>query len=58
MTVNLARYKPTGEYVAIRRIDLDSCTNDMVNYIQVSTGDSRTSLTIYQRWTIHLHLVI
>uniref|UniRef100_A0A672TAY7 STE20-related kinase adapter protein alpha n=1 Tax=Sinocyclocheilus grahami TaxID=75366 RepID=A0A672TAY7_SINGR len=34
MTVNLARYKPTGEYVAIRRIDLDSCTNDMVNYLQ------------------------
>uniref|UniRef100_A0A671RNW2 STE20-related kinase adapter protein alpha n=1 Tax=Sinocyclocheilus anshuiensis TaxID=1608454 RepID=A0A671RNW2_9TELE len=34
MTVNLARYKPTGEYVAIQRIDLDSCTNDMVNYLQ------------------------
>ncbi|XP_050955654.1 STE20-related kinase adapter protein alpha isoform X1 [Labeo rohita] len=34
MTVNLARYKPTGEYLAIRRIDLDSCTNDMVNYLQ------------------------
>ncbi|KTF84644.1 hypothetical protein cypCar_00027243 [Cyprinus carpio] len=34
MTVNLARCKPTGEYVAIRRIDLDSCTNDMVNYLQ------------------------
>ncbi|TRY98989.1 hypothetical protein DNTS_001250 [Danionella cerebrum] len=34
MTVNLARYKPTGEYVAIRRIDLDSCTNDMVSYLQ------------------------
>lgn len=36
MTVNLARYRPTGEHVAIRRIDLDSCTNDMVNYLQVS----------------------
>lgn len=35
MTVNLARYKPTGRHVAIRRIDLDSCTNDMVNYLQV-----------------------
>lgn len=34
MTVNLARYKPTGGDVAIRRIDLDSCTNDMVNYLQ------------------------
>ncbi|XP_051744249.1 STE20-related kinase adapter protein alpha isoform X1 [Ctenopharyngodon idella] len=34
MTVNLARYRPTGEHVAIRRIDLDSCTNDMVNYLQ------------------------
>ncbi|XP_056609352.1 STE20-related kinase adapter protein alpha isoform X1 [Triplophysa dalaica] len=34
MTVNLARYKPTGRHVAIRRIDLDSCTNDMVNYLQ------------------------
>ncbi|XP_056309631.1 STE20-related kinase adapter protein alpha isoform X2 [Danio aesculapii] len=29
MTVNLAVYKPTGEHVAIRRIDLDSCANDM-----------------------------
>ncbi len=35
MTVNLARYKPTGEHVAIRRIDLESCTNDMVTYLQV-----------------------
>ncbi|XP_051994715.1 STE20-related kinase adapter protein alpha-like isoform X2 [Xyrauchen texanus] len=34
MTINLARYKPTGEHVAIRRIDLDSCTNDMFNYLQ------------------------
>ncbi|XP_036408253.1 STE20-related kinase adapter protein alpha isoform X1 [Megalops cyprinoides] len=34
MTVNLARYRPTGEHVAIRRIDLESCTNDMVNYLQ------------------------
>ncbi|GLD49002.1 STE20-related kinase adapter protein alpha isoform X1 [Lates japonicus] len=34
MTVNLARYRPTGEHVAIRRIDLESCTNDMVTYLQ------------------------
>lgn len=35
MTVNLARYRPTGEHIAIRRIDLESCTNDMVTYLQV-----------------------
>uniref|UniRef100_A0A8C9ST44 STE20-related kinase adapter protein alpha n=1 Tax=Scleropages formosus TaxID=113540 RepID=A0A8C9ST44_SCLFO len=34
MTVNLARYQPMGEHVAIRRIDLESCTNDMVNYLE------------------------
>ncbi|KAM4598547.1 STE20-related kinase adapter protein alpha isoform 1-T1 [Polymixia lowei] len=34
MTVNLARYRPTGEHVAIRRIDLEPCTNDMVTYLQ------------------------
>ncbi|XP_034450062.1 STE20-related kinase adapter protein alpha isoform X1 [Hippoglossus hippoglossus] len=34
MTVNLARYRPTGEHVAIRRIDLEPCTNDMVIYLQ------------------------
>ncbi|KAM3863620.1 STE20-related kinase adapter protein alpha [Diretmus argenteus] len=34
MTVNLARYRPTGEHVAIRRINLESCTNDMVTYLQ------------------------
>nr|XP_040046605.1 STE20-related kinase adapter protein alpha isoform X2 [Gasterosteus aculeatus aculeatus]XP_040046606.1 STE20-related kinase adapter protein alpha isoform X2 [Gasterosteus aculeatus aculeatus] len=34
MTVNLARYRPTGEHVAIRRINLESCTNDMVIYLQ------------------------
>ncbi|KAJ8284328.1 hypothetical protein COCON_G00031780 [Conger conger] len=34
MTVNLARYRPTGEHAAVRRIDLESCTNDMVNYLQ------------------------
>uniref|UniRef100_A0A3B4A4N1 STE20-related kinase adapter protein alpha n=1 Tax=Periophthalmus magnuspinnatus TaxID=409849 RepID=A0A3B4A4N1_9GOBI len=34
MTVNLAQYRPTGEHVAIRRIDLESCTNDMVTYLQ------------------------
>lgn len=35
MTVNRAQYRPTGEHVAIRRIDLESCTNDMVAYLQV-----------------------
>uniref|UniRef100_A0A8C5BNA8 STE20-related kinase adapter protein alpha n=1 Tax=Gadus morhua TaxID=8049 RepID=A0A8C5BNA8_GADMO len=34
MTVNLARYKPTGEHVAIRRIALESCTNEMVAFLQ------------------------
>ncbi|XP_066554553.1 STE20-related kinase adapter protein alpha isoform X2 [Amia ocellicauda] len=34
MTVNLGRYRPTGDHVAIRRINLESCTNDMVNYLQ------------------------
>ncbi|TNM97038.1 hypothetical protein fugu_015194 [Takifugu bimaculatus] len=34
MTVNLARYRPSGEHVAIRRIDLEFCTNDMVNFLQ------------------------
>ncbi|XP_067334127.1 STE20-related kinase adapter protein alpha isoform X1 [Channa argus] len=34
MIVNLARYRPTGDHVTIRRIDLESCTNDMVAYLQ------------------------
>lgn len=34
LTVNLARYRPTGEHVTIRRIDLESCTNDMVTFLQ------------------------
>uniref|UniRef100_A0A3Q3EJ27 STE20-related kinase adapter protein alpha n=1 Tax=Labrus bergylta TaxID=56723 RepID=A0A3Q3EJ27_9LABR len=34
LAVNLARYRPTGEHVAIRRIDMESCTNDMVTYLQ------------------------
>ncbi|XP_074080560.1 STE20-related kinase adapter protein alpha isoform X5 [Macrotis lagotis] len=34
MTVNLARYKPTGEHVTIRRINLEACTNEMVTYLQ------------------------
>ncbi|XP_028674193.1 STE20-related kinase adapter protein alpha isoform X1 [Erpetoichthys calabaricus] len=34
MTVNLGRYRPTGDYVAIRRINLESCTNEMVNFLQ------------------------
>uniref|UniRef100_A0A8D0S2J4 STE20-related kinase adapter protein alpha n=1 Tax=Sus scrofa TaxID=9823 RepID=A0A8D0S2J4_PIG len=29
MTVNLARYKPTGEYVTVRRINLEACSNEM-----------------------------
>lgn len=36
MAVNLARYRPSGEHVAVRRIDLESCTNDMVAYLQVA----------------------
>lgn len=35
MTVNLARYKPTGEYVTVRRIDLEACSNEMVTFLQV-----------------------
>ncbi|XP_007641773.1 STE20-related kinase adapter protein alpha isoform X1 [Cricetulus griseus] len=34
MTVNLARYKPTGEYVTIRRINLEACSNEMVTFLQ------------------------
>ncbi|XP_024289536.2 STE20-related kinase adapter protein alpha isoform X3 [Oncorhynchus tshawytscha] len=41
MTVNLARYRPTGEHVAIRRIDLESCTNEMVNYLQAELHVSK-----------------
>lgn len=36
MTVNLAHYRPSGEHVAVRRIDLESCTNEMVAYLQVA----------------------
>lgn len=35
MTVNLARYKPMGEYVTVRRINLEACSNEMVMYLQV-----------------------
>lgn len=47
LTVNLARYRPTGEHVAIRRIDLESCTNDMVTYLQVciSTQSHQSAMT-------------
>lgn len=38
MTVNLARYKPTGEYVTVRRINLEACSNEMVMFLQVSMG--------------------
>ncbi|XP_023508005.1 STE20-related kinase adapter protein alpha isoform X5 [Equus przewalskii] len=34
MTVNLARYKPMGEYVTVRRINLEACSNEMVMYLQ------------------------
>ncbi|XP_058417327.1 STE20-related kinase adapter protein alpha isoform X4 [Diceros bicornis minor] len=34
MTVNLARYKPTGEYVTVRRINLEACSNEMVMFLQ------------------------
>uniref|UniRef100_A0A8C0ZQF7 STE20-related kinase adapter protein alpha n=1 Tax=Castor canadensis TaxID=51338 RepID=A0A8C0ZQF7_CASCN len=34
MIVNLARYKPTGEYVTVRRINLEACSNEMVTFLQ------------------------
>ncbi|NXQ33469.1 STRAA protein, partial [Alaudala cheleensis] len=34
MVVNLARYKPTGEYVTVRRVNLEACTNEMVTFLQ------------------------
>ncbi|XP_028931301.1 STE20-related kinase adapter protein alpha isoform X3 [Ornithorhynchus anatinus] len=34
MTVNLARYKPSGEYVTVRRVNLEACTNEMVTFLQ------------------------
>nr|KAF6417351.1 STE20 related adaptor alpha [Molossus molossus] len=34
MTVNLAKYKPTGEYVTVRRINLEACSNEMVTFLQ------------------------
>lgn len=37
MVVNLARYKPTGEYVTVRRVNLEACTNEMVTFLQVTT---------------------
>lgn len=39
MTVNLARYKPTGEYVTVRRINLEACSNEMVTFLQVKKCD-------------------
>ncbi|XP_061160265.1 STE20-related kinase adapter protein alpha isoform X3 [Syngnathus typhle] len=41
MTVNRAVYKPTGEHVAVRRIDLESCTNEMVAYLQAELHVSK-----------------
>lgn len=65
MTVNLARYRPTGEHVAIRRIDLESCTNDMVNFLQVRALSAETrSVLLFcpfpvftaQSWSkVHFH---
>ncbi|XP_010722781.1 STE20-related kinase adapter protein alpha isoform X4 [Meleagris gallopavo] len=34
MVVNLARYKPSGEYVTVRRVNLEACTNEMVTFLQ------------------------
>nr|XP_009674253.1 PREDICTED: STE20-related kinase adapter protein alpha [Struthio camelus australis] len=34
MIVNLAKYKPTGEYVTVRRVNLEACTNEMVTFLQ------------------------
>ncbi|XP_053115015.1 STE20-related kinase adapter protein alpha isoform X2 [Hemicordylus capensis] len=34
MAVNLAQYKPTGEFVTVRRINLEACTNEMVAFLQ------------------------
>uniref|UniRef100_A0A8C6F1F4 STE20-related kinase adapter protein alpha n=1 Tax=Monodon monoceros TaxID=40151 RepID=A0A8C6F1F4_MONMO len=34
MTVNLARYKPMGKYVTVRRINLEACSNELVTYLQ------------------------
>ncbi|XP_010169381.1 STE20-related kinase adapter protein alpha-like, partial [Antrostomus carolinensis] len=34
MVVNLARYKLTGEYVTVRRVNLEACTNEMVTFLQ------------------------
>ena len=42
MTVNLARYKPTGEYVTVRRINLEACSNEMVTFLQVIGKDCDT----------------
>lgn len=39
MTVNLAKYRPTGEYVTVRRINLEACSNEMVTFLQVITCD-------------------
>ncbi|XP_029428035.1 STE20-related kinase adapter protein alpha isoform X3 [Rhinatrema bivittatum] len=34
MTVNLARYKSSGQFVTVRRINLEACTNEMVTLLQ------------------------
>ncbi|KAK5913808.1 hypothetical protein CgunFtcFv8_008300 [Champsocephalus gunnari] len=51
MTVNLARYRPTGEHVAIRRIDMESCTNDMVTYLQSELHVSK-AVSPHQHFTL------
>ncbi|OCT60066.1 STE20-related kinase adapter protein alpha isoform X1 [Xenopus laevis] len=41
MTVNLARYRPSREYVCIRRVNLEFCTNDMVTFLQTELHVSK-----------------
>ncbi|XP_053555598.1 STE20-related kinase adapter protein alpha isoform X2 [Bombina bombina] len=41
MTVNLARYKPSGEFVSIRRINVESCSNDMLGFLQTELHVSK-----------------
>ncbi|KAL0603845.1 STE20-related kinase adapter protein alpha [Plecturocebus cupreus] len=40
-TLNLARYKLTGEYMTARRINLEACSSEMVTYLQGKLHVSR-----------------
>uniref|UniRef100_A0A2K5SJ79 Protein kinase domain-containing protein n=1 Tax=Cebus imitator TaxID=2715852 RepID=A0A2K5SJ79_CEBIM len=40
-TLNLARYKLTGEYVTARRINLEACSSEMVTFLQGKLHVSR-----------------